>query len=170
MDRLWLVGMMGSGKSRIGRLVAGRLELPFVDTDAEIVRLAECSIPDIFATIGEDRFRDLEECVVSAVAADGGGVVATGGGVVLRTTNVDRMRGSGCVVWLRATVETLSRRVREGRGRPLLEGDVDIGDRLSSILAERDELYAGAAHRVIDTDGMESDRVADMVVEAWTRS
>jgi shikimate kinase len=169
MGVLWLIGMMGSGKSRVGRTVAHRLAMPFVDTDAEVSRLTGCTIPELFEAVGEERFRDVEEGVVRSVAT-APGVVATGGGVVLRPANVAVMRASGTVVWLRAGVDTLAGRVRQGRGRPLLEGVTPVRARLEQLMQQRTELYAGAATHVLDTDGWEIEDVADEVVGLWQRS
>lgn len=166
---LWLIGMMGSGKSRVGRLVSARTGAELVDTDAEIVRLAGASVNRIFETVGEEKFRDLEEAVVAAVVAPWR-VIATGGGVVLRRTNVEVMRDSGTVVWLRADTATLAARVQDGHGRPLLGGEAPVDDRLAAIFEERRRLYEAAAHHIVETDGLAAESVAEIVEALWLGS
>ena len=152
MPLVWLVGMMGSGKSAVGRLVAFRQDRPFVDTDTVIEHLAERPIRQIFAEEGEAWFREVEATAVSSLVSHDG-VVATGGGVVLREDNVVAMRSSGPVVWLRASIEALQARVGGDDHRPLLAG-APTADRLAALMAERAERYAGAADFVIDTDNL----------------
>ncbi|HMK99080.1 MAG TPA: shikimate kinase [Acidimicrobiales bacterium] len=168
-ERLVLVGMMGAGKSTVGRLLAERLGRVFVDVDDEIVRLAGGSVADIFDS-GERDFRDLErQCLRGALDADADVVVAAGGGAVLDADNRARMRLAGTVVWLRATPATLSERVGDGSGRPLLEntdeGGLAVLNRLS---AERAALYEEVAHAVVDTDGLSTAEVADRVLALVT--
>jgi shikimate kinase len=166
---LWLVGMMGSGKSRVGKVVATRTEADFIDTDTEITRLAGSSITEIFETVGEDRFRDLEERVVAAVVAPWR-VISTGGGVVVRPANIEVMRASGTVIWLRADTETLADRVQSGQGRPLLTDEGPVDAKLAAIFEIRRPLYEAAAHHIVDTDGLTAESVAEIVEELWLGS
>ena len=123
MGHVWLIGMMGSGKTTVGRLLAQRAERPFYDTD-ELVSLAEdASIPEIFAKEGESGFRAREASIVEDVASREPGIVATGGGVVVDPTNVATMQRSGIVVYLAADVDDLRRRLGADDDRPLLAGD-----------------------------------------------
>jgi shikimate kinase len=166
---VWLIGMMGSGKSRVGRVLATRTEADFIDTDAEITRLSGSSITEIFEVAGEDRFRDLEEKVVAAVVAPWR-VISTGGGVVVRSANIDVMRAAGTVIWLRAEPSTLAERVQDGHGRPLLGGDEPVDGKLIAIYEQRRPLYQRAAHHVVDTDGLAAESVAEIVEELWLGS
>lgn len=166
---VWLIGMMGSGKTRVGRVLATRTEADFIDTDAEIVRLSGSSIPEIFEVAGEETFRDLEEKVVAAVVAPWR-VISTGGGVILRDRNVETMRSSGTVVWLRADTATLADRVQTGYGRPLLSGEAPVDEKLAAIYEDRRPRYERAAHHVIDTDGLSAESVAEIVEELWLGS
>lgn len=152
MPLVWLVGMMGSGKSAVGRLVALHQDCPFVDTDTVVEHLAERPIRQIFAEEGEAWFREVEAAAVGSLVSHDG-VVATGGGVVLRDDSVAAMRSSGPVVWLRASIETLLARVGGDDHRPLLAG-APMADRLAAMMAERAERYAAAAGVVIDTDDL----------------
>lgn len=142
--------MPGSGKSTVGRQLARRLALPFIDTDHLIEQRAGCSISEFFDREGEVAFRDLEEAVIAELAHQASGVLATGGGAVLRPANREHLR-TGChVIYLRSTPEELFRRLRHDTNRPLLQV-ADPLARLRELYDERDPLYREAAHFVIET-------------------
>jgi shikimate kinase len=162
---VWLVGMMGSGKSVTARALASRLGVRAIDTDAEVARKAECSVADLWSERGEEAFRSLEAAAVGALADHPPAVIATGGGVVLDDGNVTRMRASGRVIWLEAQTEVLVARVGNGGSRPLLN-DGDPTERLGAIAAGRRARYAAAADFVIDTSGLSVAETADRI-EAW---
>ncbi|HEY5685375.1 MAG TPA: shikimate kinase [Acidimicrobiia bacterium] len=164
---IWLVGMMGSGKSTVGEELARRRRVAFYDTDALIVERLGHSIAEVWDLHGEEGFRDVESAQVDRLAGQDA-VVATGGGVVLRPSNVETMRGSGPVVWLRTSVAELAERVGGGEGRPLLTGG-SVDTRLSAVLDTRRELYEKAAAVVIDTDGKTVGEVSEEV-EQWIES
>lgn len=138
-----LVGMMGSGKSSIGKRLANRLGIPFVDADTEIEKAAGMSIPDIFATRGEAVFRDGERRVIARLLAEGPWVLATGGGAFLNAETRARVTDKGVSVWLKAEPEVLMRRVRKRSNRPLLQ-TADPEATLRAMLAEREPVYATA--------------------------
>jgi shikimate kinase len=162
---IWLVGMMGAGKSAVGEAVAATTGLRHVDTDAEIERRADASINRLFETVGEPTFRLFEAAVVAELAADGGEVVvSTGGGVILDPASVERMRASGDVVWLTAGSGDLADRVGAGEGRPLLADD-DVEGSLGDLLARRAPLYEAAAHHRVTTTGREPADIAAQVIE-----
>lgn len=145
-----LVGMPGCGKSTIGRLLARRLGLGFVDADLAIEPRLGCSIRSYFESNGESAFRDVEQALIADLTADPRtGVLATGGGAILREANRLAMRAAGHVVYLRATPEEIVRRVRHDTKRPLLQVENPLL-RLRSLLADRDALYREAAHAVVD--------------------
>jgi shikimate kinase len=159
---LVLVGMMGCGKSSVGRRVARALGRPFVDLDTAIERTARCRIPELFEREGEAGFRERESAELTAVlATPEPAVVATGGGAVLRAENRDAMRRRAVVVWLRARPDTLLARVGDGTGRPLLAGD-PLGN-LTRLAAERAGAYRDAAHEIIDVDGLPFDVITARV-------
>jgi shikimate kinase len=166
-----LVGLMGSGKSSVGRVLARRLGRPFVDLDKRIVADAGLSIPELFDRDGEDTFRSLESAALASVlAGDEPVVLATGGGVVVRPANVERLQASATVVWLRATPETLAGRVGDGTGRPLLApGEEPIVDRLRRLADERGAAYRQVADVVVDIDRRTRDQVVDEVVDQLAR-
>lgn len=167
-----LSGMMGSGKSTIGRIVAGLLDRPFVDTDKQVEETAGCSVATIFAEQGEAAFRDMEREAVRRVAATQGQVVSLGGGVVMDPDNVAHLRATGDIVWIDVPVEVLVGRLASSakpNKRPLLEGDQDpdaLHSRLSALRAERYDAYASSAVYVLDTMGRSSEVVAQEVL-AW---
>ncbi len=159
---LVLVGMMGAGKTSIGRRVAKRLHLRQVDLDVAIERRAGASVSEIFASEGEAGFREREHAVlVDILAGEESLVVSTGGGAVLRTDNRDAMRSRATVVWLRATPRTLLTRVGDGSGRPLLADD-PLGN-LTRLAESRAWAYAAAAHEIIDVDRMSSEAVTEQI-------
>lgn len=147
---LYLVGMMGAGKSTVGRLLARRLKLRFYDCDHEIERRCGVKIPLIFEIEGEGGFREREAQVVAELTALPGIVLATGGGAVLSAPNRRRLAEHGTVIYLRARPEDLYNRVRHDRHRPLL-ATADPLRRLRELHAERDALYASIADLVVDT-------------------
>lgn len=145
--KVWLVGMPGSGKTTVGALLADRLDLPFVDVDAEIEARAGRDAAGIFAEAGEGGFRSLEREAIAELARDGGAVIAAGGGAVLDAANREAMRASGHVVLLEAAPEVLAVRL-EDAPRPVT-ADADLG----RLLRDRSEAYAAAAHLTVEAQG-----------------
>ena len=162
-----LIGFMGSGKSTVGRALAGRRGWRFVDTDELILRTAGKDIPTLFAEEGEARFRDRETQVLLGVVAGERQVIATGGGAVLRPENAAALRGAGLVVWLTARPDVIVARTgHRAQERPLLASGAD--DPLAHILrmlGERGPLYQAAAHLIVDT----SDRSLQSIVSEIER-
>lgn len=152
---LFLVGMMGAGKSTLGRQVARRLALEFIDADVELERRTGVSIPTIFEIEGEQAFRDREEALIDELTQRTGIVLATGGGAVGRLASRDALRERGTVVYLHAPPAVLYERVKHGRNRPMLKVE-DPYARIAALYAERDPLYRGVADHVIES---ERDRV-----------
>lgn len=147
---IFLVGMMGAGKSTVGRHLARRLGKSFFDTDHEIQKRTGVSIPTIFEIEGEEGFRRREASVLAELAALEDAVFATGGGIVLAAENRRLLRERGTVVYLRAAVEDLFARTRHDRNRPLLQTE-DPRGKLAELFAERDPLYREVADIIIDT-------------------
>jgi len=135
-----LVGMMGAGKTSVGRRLAARLNLPFVDADAEIEAGAQMSVPEIFERFGEPYFRDGERKVVARLLAEGQKVLATGGGAFMNEATRQRIAESGVSIWLKPDFEVLMRRVRKRSNRPLLK-TADPEATLRRILEERSPVY-----------------------------
>lgn len=155
-----LVGPMGAGKSVAGALLARRLDLAFVDVDAEVEAEAGARIADLFHREGEAAFRARESACLARCLAGDRQVVATGGGAVLASVNRQRLRERGLVAWLQADPETQLQRLEGCSDRPLLEG-ADRLARLRALAAERDPLYREVADLVVDTRGFDPEGVAD---------
>jgi shikimate kinase len=154
---------MGSGKSTVGRLVADRLDRPFVDSDEQIESETGRTVRQIWEREGEDAFRRLESAALaSALSGEEPAVVAAAGGVVLAEENRRLLDGAGTVVWLRGDPALLAQRAARGAHRPLLDGDATGA--LDRMEAERAKLYADVADAVIDVDGLAPVDVADRVV------
>jgi shikimate kinase len=143
---VYLVGMPGSGKSRVGRELASQLDRPFVDLDKEVEEEAGCSVSAIFAYRGEPEFRSMESAALRRAAAREDLVVACGGGIVLDPANRELLKRSGRVVWLNVSLARLRKRAPVDGRRPLLKDDSDM-DRL---FAEREPLYREVADEIID--------------------
>ena len=161
--------MVGAGKTTVGAALATRLDLAFVDTDAEIVRGAGMSIPEIFRREGEVGFRKREREAVESVAGESA-VVALGGGALAQPGLCERCETTGTIVYLRARLETLLARVGRAEDRPLLAGLAaeERRAKLESLLAEREAIYE-RARLVIDTDGSRPERLVDELARELAR-
>lgn len=158
-----LIGLPGSGKSAIGKEVARRLQLPFVDSDRVIESRAGCTIASLFELEGEAAFRAREAQTLASLVGEGRAVIATGGGAVLRSGNRELLRTRTFCVFLDASHDLLWKRLRRDRRRPLLQV-ADPEARLRTLSAERDPLYRETAHVVVSTDGLPFARLVDEVV------
>ncbi|WP_333841238.1 shikimate kinase AroK [Pelomicrobium sp.] len=147
---IFLVGMMGAGKSTVGKLLARRLGKTFLDSDHEIRRRTGVEIPVIFEIEGEEGFRAREAAILRELTQQEDVVLATGGGAVLRPENRALLKARGTVIYLRGSVEELWARTRHDRNRPLLQ-TADPKARLGELLQERDPLYREVADLVVDT-------------------
>jgi shikimate kinase len=157
-----LVGLMGAGKSTVGRRLAKRLGLPFADADTEIEKAAGCSITDIFEFHGEDSFRQGERRVIKRMLEGPPKVISTGGGAFIDPETRRRIRGKALSVWLRTDLDTILKRVKRNDNRPLLKN----GDRrstLEKLMIERDPIYA-EADIVVDSGDTAIERVVDAIV------
>ncbi len=146
-----LVGMMGAGKSSVGRRLAARLGLPFVDADSEIEEAARMTIAEFFEKHGEPAFRAGEARVIARLLDGGPQVLATGGGAFMSAETRALIRRKGVSVWLNAEIETLLRRIKRRTDRPLLKGD-DPAKRLRQLVSERYPVYAEADLTVLSRD------------------
>lgn len=165
--KMWLVGMMGSGKTSAGEMAAERLEVDFADTDTEVERRAGMSIPDLWSARGEAAFRRLETQVV-ADFEHRTGIVATGGGAVLNDRNRDVMTRSGTVVWLDAAPAALATRIGHPGERPLLSSSDNAPEALlTKTHTERIHLYTEVASSRIATDALDLNGVVDRIEQLW---
>lgn len=161
---LYLVGMMGSGKTTVGRLLANELGYQFFDTDTVIEQSQQKSINDIFAEAGEPAFRDLETEVLAQLSSRVRLAIATGGGIVLKQKNWSYLR-HGLVVWLDAPVELLQVRLQNDDTRPLLKA-ADLSAKLHNLLEQRQGLYAQADLRITLEPGETPEQIAARVIAA----
>lgn len=159
-----LVGIMGAGKTSVGRRLAQRLGLPFADADAEIETAARMSISEIFARHGEPFFRDREHHVVARLLSEGQKVLAAGGGAFIEPATRERIRERAVSIWLKADLEVVARRVRKRSNRPLLATD-DPDAALELLMKERYPIYALADHTVVSREGSH-EAVIETVLDA----
>jgi shikimate kinase len=159
-----LVGMMGAGKSSIGRRVATRLAIPFVDADAEIELAADMTIAEIFAVHGEPYFRAGEARVIARLLERGPQVLATGGGAFMNAQTRAALTEKAVSVWLKADLEVLTRRLRRRNDRPLLKTEDPVAT-LANLLQLRDPIYATADVTVLSRD-VTHDVIVDEIVAA----
>jgi shikimate kinase len=159
-----LVGMMGVGKSTIGRRLAARLRLSFIDADTEIEAAAGMSIPEIFEVHGEPHFRDGEARVIARLLESGPAVLATGGGSFMREETRRRIAEKAVSIWLRADVDIIMRRVKRRADRPLLQ-TIDPEATVTRLISEREPIYRNADLTVASRE-VPHDRIVDECVEA----
>ncbi|MDI1266783.1 MAG: shikimate kinase [bacterium] len=159
-----LVGMMGAGKSTIGRRLAARLRLPFLDADIEIEAAAGMSIPDIFETHGEPHFRDGEARVIARLLDNGPAVIATGGGAFMRDDTRARIRDKAVSIWLKADADVILKRVKRRADRPLLQTD-DPAATISRLLEAREPVYQTADLTIASRD-VPHDRIVEECIDA----
>ena len=158
------MGLMGAGKTTVGRLLAKRLNLDFIDSDREIEARTGVSIPTIFEIEGEEGFRKREAQVISDLSGKGGRVVATGGGAVLSPENRLTLKNSGFVVYLNVPPHTLLERTRHDRNRPLLQ----VADpllKLKELFAQRDPYYREVAHLIVDGSRVNAQAILQLLVK-----
>jgi shikimate kinase len=159
-----LIGLMGAGKTSIGRRLAEKLDLPFIDADVEIEKAAGKSIPDIFSEHGEAHFRDGERRVIARLLENGRQVLATGGGAFMNAETRQAIKAHSVSVWLKADLEVLLKRVSKRGGRPLLENR-DPAEVLRTLMAVRYPVYAEADITVESVDAQHSHMV-NAVIDA----
>jgi shikimate kinase len=158
-----LVGMMGVGKSTIGRRLAARLRLPFVDADTEIEAAAGMTIPEIFERHGEPHFRDGEARVIARLLEGAPGVLATGGGAFMREETRRRIAAKAVSIWLKADPDIIMRRVRRRADRPLLQ-TADPEGTVTRLLSEREPIYQNADLTISSRD-VPHDRIVEECLE-----
>lgn len=170
---LVLIGMRGAGKSTVGRIVADRLQRHYIDTDEMVVAAAGVSIRKLFEMRGEARFRRFEQQAIAEACGRPESVIAVGGGAVLFSGNRENISRDNVVVWLRATPETLARRITAQQQspdwRPALSS-LPLLDELRMLVSVRRPYYAETANITIDVDALSANGVADQVAEAFESS
>ncbi|MCL5946101.1 MAG: shikimate kinase [Planctomycetes bacterium] len=163
-----LIGYRGAGKTTIGKQLAGRMGMEFIDTDDSIVQRAGKSIREIFAEGGETLFRDLESAVIDDLVETDNTVIAAGGGVVLRKTNIEKLQANGRIVWLQAPAEVLWKRLQSDTRTPANRPDLTSTGGLEEILRllqVRAPLYSTAADVALDVTNMSEDQIVRYLAE-----
>jgi shikimate kinase len=162
-----LVGMMGAGKSTIGRRLAARLRLPFVDADVEIEAAAGMTIPEIFEIHGESHFRDGEARVIARLLESGPAVLATGGGSFMREETRQRIHDKAVSIWLKADADIIMRRVKRRADRPLLH-TADPAATVNRLMTEREPIYEHADITIGSRD-VPHEKIVEECLEALHR-
>lgn len=163
-----LIGLMGSGKTTIGRVLARRLGRPFLDVDHEIIRRTGVSIPTIFDLEGEAGFRRWESATIASICSEGGQVIATGGGAVMDMANRLVLKRNGWIVYLDVPVIQLHDRTRNDLNRPLLQVDDPLG-RLRELRAARDPVYREIADFILDGSRYHSSSAVNRILKEWEK-
>ena len=164
-NNLFLIGMMGSWKTTVGRELSKVMDMEFVDTDDAIEEINEMKMADIFKEFGEKRFREMEKAFFIEKAKQPGQIFSTGGGIILRKENRKVLQNCGICFFLEASPQTLADRIHNTTKRPLLTDSDNIEDRLKTIWNDRSELYINCAHHVIKTDNLEPPQVLDEIIK-----
>jgi shikimate kinase len=159
-----LIGYRGTGKSVVGRILAQRLNMDYVGMDAAIVERAGMAIPRIVEQMGWPGFRDLETQVALDLAGRDKLIVDTGGGVIERPENIPALAENGRIFWLKASVDTIVRRIQGDDQRPALTEGKSFTDEVAEVLERRVSRYQAAARHAIDTDALTAEQVADEVI------
>jgi len=162
-----LIGYRGTGKSVVGRRVANHLNMKCISMDAEIVERAGKSVPEMVEEQGWPAFRDLETEVARDFAEMDGMVIDCGGGVIERPENIEALKQNGKIVWLKASVEEIVKRIEKGTQRPALVEGKTFTEEVAEVLERRTPIYAEAAEIEIDTDPLSSKQVARKIVEMF---
>ncbi|MCC7201128.1 MAG: shikimate kinase [Nitrospirae bacterium] len=158
-----LTGFMGSGKTAVGRSLAGRLGYAFTDTDLLVEAKTGKTINEIFETDGEAFFRNQETMILEELTGVNERVISTGGGIVTKEENIIKLRKIGFIIWLKASPETVYNRVCDENHRPLLKTDNPL-EQIKRLMSRREQAYS-KADLTIDTDGLEVDDIVDIIIE-----
>lgn len=168
-ENIYLIGLMGAGKTTIGRQLAGALQLPFYDSDKAIEENTGVDIPTIFEYEGEKGFRNREQTMIARLTEIEGIVLATGGGTVLREQNTKLLKQNGFVVYLQCSVDHILQRTRRDTQRPLLKTD-NPRERIESLFEQREPLYLDCADFVVDTGEMQTKAVVKAILKAFQQA
>lgn len=162
MNNIILIGFMGCGKTTVGKNIAQRLDIPFVDMDQEIQEKSNMTIKEIFEKHGEAYFRDLETAFLKSFNKSNH-VLSTGGGIVTRAENIDIIKKLGTVVFLHASFEQLMKNLEKDNTRPLLQGD-NYQEKARELLNQREGIYLGTADLIVQTTGKTVSEITDEIL------
>lgn len=164
-----LIGYRGTGKSRVGRLLAKRLKMPYIGMDAAIVAKSGMSIPEIVEKFGWTEFRDRESAEALELAGRDNIIIDTGGGIIERPENIKALQNNACVIWLKASVETIVSRIQGNSDRPALTSGKTFIEEISEVLEQRIPKYSSAAGYEIDTDELSPEQITDWIMDIWEK-
>lgn len=159
-----MIGLMGAGKTRLGGMLAKALSLPFADSDKEIERASNLTVSEIFEKLGEPRFREMEEKVLTRLLSNGPCVIATGGGAVMNERTAQKIWDEAISIWLNADIDVLVRRCGRNNKRPLLAG-ANRADMLKSLMDVRGAVY-GRADITVDTSGPDTEATFQTLLQS----
>jgi shikimate kinase len=162
-----LIGYRGTGKSAVAEILSNALQMKSIGMDAEIVKRAGISIPEIVEKYGWPRFRDMEAELAREIGTKDNIIIDTGGGVIERPENIEDLRRNGLTFWLKASVGVIVKRIETGTGRPALTKGKSFTEEVTEVLEKRIPKYLSAACYDIDTDNITPDEVAARIVEIW---
>jgi len=162
MNNFILIGFMGSGKTEVGKRLAKRLGYTFMDTDLLIEEKTGKSISDIFSKDGELFFRDIETLILTGLSGINEHVISTGGGIVTKKENILLLKKTGFIIWLKASPETILKRVGSETHRPLLKVDNPL-EKIKKLMSQREQSYS-EADLTIDTDGLEVEDIVNNII------
>ena len=165
-DSIYLIGLMGAGKTTIGRHLAKALQLPFYDSDKAIEEQTGVDIPTIFEYEGEDGFRVREQNMIQELSQLKGIVLATGGGVILKEANRKLLKENGFVVYLQCSIDKILQRTKRDTQRPLLHTD-DPRKKIETLFSQREEFYLSCADFKIETSTMQSKMVVQQILDEF---
>ena len=165
-ENIYLIGLMGAGKTTIGRLLAKSLRMPFYDSDKAIEESTGVDIPTIFEFEGEQGFRDREQRMIQQLTEIKGIVLATGGGAVLREDNRTLLKKNGFIVYLKCSIDRILERTRRDTQRPLLNTE-NPRAKIETLYAQREPLYLACSDYQIDTGSMPSKIIATHIVDKY---
>ena len=161
---IFIVGSMGSGKTSIGKILAKKNHLSFLDTDHEIIRSSGYSIPDIFEKFGEEYFRELETKQLKEMYGMKNHVISTGGGIILKKQNIELIKDLGIVIFLDISINSQINRVKNRKNRPLIN-DNNLKDNLLSLKKIRDPIYKKISNYIIDVSEKERNQIVTEIQE-----
>ncbi len=164
-----LIGMAGSGKSTVGRLLSEKLNRKFIETDTMIEKEVKLTIAQTVEKFGWDKFRDFESQVVEELKNEKEAIISTGGGIVIREENIIKLKKHGIFIWLSAEIETLAKRIGHGRSRPLFAESPDLKKEIARILSGRINLYKKAGDCRIDTDKLTPNQITEEIMKYCKR-
>jgi shikimate kinase len=160
-----LIGYRGTGKTVVGELLAERLNMTYMGMDAQIVKKAGMSIPEIVEKSGWPGFRDMESQVARELAGQDHLIIDTGGGVIERPENIEALQTNARIFWLKASVDAIVSRIQEDTQRPALVAGKTFTEEVAEVLEQRTPKYQNAAHHEIDTDPLTPEQVAEKIIQ-----